>query len=705
MLENLRPKEKLKAVTDLFIEADNFWHHAHLNTAHWFNFYAGSQYSSKELEYLNSTGRAPIVIPVTHGQINQIFGAIEENRKLPRATAGSPNDAFAVEVWNMAYQRLSHITEEPRRQLDASKHQIVAGLGALEYDLEIDPFDPDHVTFSVNRLHPNAVFPDPASEADDFSDMNHVFTAKWLTRPEFESAYPKFAGKKARAIFKRLEGQTTIAGSDSLHGASHDNTADDRLVKMDDGSKRLPTPSRFFDKRKRQIRVIRLQHWAGITRKFVRQENGQFRLAIEGETFDDTNPPTIIHTREIRWIDFIDGEVLFDETDPLQINMFSIVPYVAYRNQTTGNWYGMMHLLEDMQRDVNKRYMQQARTLDSGPRPMVEKGALPAGGAQELANQMRTPAAPIVLEDGALTGNKLELMPAMTLPDGAGRLHETAIRNLGLITGVNVDASGEPRGIPEAAATAQLKFRQGLMALRDIHENFRWAQRQGMQILVRFVMSPLISARQLQRILSNDERYIVQEGVIIDARYVQQAQEATQQGQQPQPPSPAQVAIKDVRALEFNIEMVPADDTNAEGAMQLQLFMAEKQLGIPVPNKLIVERSTASPDERREWLLHIEQVEAQQAQQQEEQMQLLVKQEMAKLQLDQAELEERQRHNMQLEEAAVQKIITDTLVGLSKVGQKADSDEGRNITQVIIDAAKLEAAATPVPTQAPTNGA
>jgi hypothetical protein len=77
-----------------------------------------------------------------------------------------------------------------------------------------------------------------------------------------------------------------------------------------------------------------------------------------------------------------------------------------------------------------------------------------------------------------MSGQKIQQRQLPAFPEALARLTEMGLSMIDLISNVHVDDLMEPRGIPEAAATTQLKHRRGMLTMKPIFSRFHAMKRQ-----------------------------------------------------------------------------------------------------------------------------------------------------------------------------------------------------------------------------------
>jgi hypothetical protein len=141
---------------------------------------------------------------------------------------------------------------------------------------------------------------------------------------------------------------------------------------------------------------------------------------------------------------------------------------------------------------------------------------------------------------------------------------------LDLISNVHVDELMEPRGIPEAAATTQLKHRRSLLSMKPALREFHYFQRDVfiavMEAIVRWMPD-----QQISELMGNSERFIVRDKTILDKT------------------TKTRAALMSMRMVRTNVRLEPNENNNTQRLLELQGLQMLTQLGVPVDPQVMFD--------------------------------------------------------------------------------------------------------------------
>ena len=136
-----------------------------------------------------------------------------------------------------------------------------------------------------------------------------------------------------------------------------------------------------------------------------------------------------------------DGVILEDKQLDVEDLPYQVVTGLPKKDVMTGRveFFGLMRPIRDAQLYINKSLSAIVDAIGRGSKGnvLIEQGALVNGNPAEIQKTWSTPGALNVLADGAISGNKIQVVPAASIPGGIERLLEfcmNSIDNLSLVT-------------------------------------------------------------------------------------------------------------------------------------------------------------------------------------------------------------------------------------------------------------------------------
>ena len=668
MFEQLAKKKKLDKAKGLFIDAlnkDNAWQQEARDD---FKFRDGDQWSDEEKQILEEELRPILTFNLTKSSIDLIMGMNEDNRIVHRASPTEPSDAFLCEVLNDLSDFEKETNNFDEEEDGALESASICGRGWVGIDFQPDPKRFGDIKMSEIDIPVHEVHYDPAARRPNLDDASHLVWDRWMTQEDFKIRFPKIGAKKMEAM---LEGTSVWTGT-------NDPISEDGIPISDspdtDYEREMDNDINFYDRTRNMIRIVHMEYWEYYKRYYAfNPEVGDF-VEIESmpdkeakqkflEAFGEEMTVETMYDKRVKWLQFVGNEILYDDVSPLPFAGFSIVPTFAYRDvsKRSQNHFGLVRLMKDPQREVNKRWSQALNMLNQQVQPGVYAETDAFVDERQALQSMKVAGDITWVNAGALTGGKIKERTVPTFPNAPMQMEQFSQDIMKKITGINPDLLGQDRGRQEPGVVVRLRQQQGMTLLKPLFKNFNFMKKELFKRQLSIIMS-YMPDRQIKKILGQNDRYQIDEqGVITDMMSAIEEQNP-ETGEVEVVGYSRQANIRDVRSLEYNVigEEAPGNLSKRMMELQVLLEMGEK---LPVPPEQIIEKLEISATEKERWVQYIKQQNEQQSQQQQE---MLAK-----------EIEFKERE-LALEE---QKAQMNLMVDLAKIKQMGEKDEKNMATK------------------------
>lgn len=637
-------------------------------------FESGDQWSPEDKKALEEERRPALTFNLIQSVVDHNVGALEDAKKAPRAVAVSRNDRFLADILNDFLDRVRNEISLSMDEMEAASLSSITGLGGVAIDANEDPERDDYILISTTPLSCTEFKFDPHASKADLSDAEFLIRDRWMTESEFKRTYPNQAD-----LWEELLAQPT----DQTSLDSSDTASQPHRLDPTDFSSRADEWG--INRARREVRVVHLEYKVArkVRRATSKTSPSQFMELTDAEAEEaakddsfrlgydlDQKHRTKI---EIRWLEFAGARtILFDDESPLPIKGFSVVPFPWRRNRHDHTFQGKVRSLKDPQREVNKRFSQEIHLINSMAQPGtdIEVGATPMSTA-EFERAGKTPGGVREITAGRMDGIRDRPMPQM--PDAVARLHDQAVQILRIVSNTTMDTLLEPRGIPEAAATAQLRHRQSTLAMVPVIRNYQSFQRTIARRILEIIVNSF-SDTQLEDMLSNSDKFTVRDG------HVQELDGEQREAQ-----------LRDVRSLRYNVELVTtAESENSSQLTQLSFLDTAKEREIPVAPDVYLDLLPLPRDtkdrlkefalEQSQATLQLKQAEIAQAQQN---ILIATEADRQKRQVEMVRLQEERRHNFAAEITQAVKVGFEHQGRMAEVIAKAGAEELSLISQVI----------------------
>lgn len=655
MFENLSKSKKLDKAKEMFMDAVNRDYQWQIDAREDFRFRDGHQWTTDERRILEEELRPVLTFNLIKAGIDLIMGMNEDQRSKYRATGVEPSDEYLAEILNEIVDWVTETHEFEEEEDGAFESAIIAGRGWVALDFVPDPDKFGEIKITEIDVPIHEVHFDPASRRPNMQDASYIVWDRWMSVEDFKMKYPKVSKKK----IKELVADTTTfggsmdmgvaAGTDSQH--AFEIPVDD----YDDADYDRPLDYHYFDRNKNMIRVIHMEYWESFKKYFAfNPESGQFELLPAKPTkeqqlqfFEAFGQEMVVEEmmdKRVKWLQFTGDEILYDDVSPLAYKGFSIVPVFAFRDisKRTSNHFGMVRLMKDPQKEVNKRWSQALNMLNQQVQPGVYAETDAFVDARQAEQSMKEAGAITWVNSGALTGGKIQERDVPTFPNAPMQMEAASQDIMKKITGVNPDLLGQDRGRQEAGVVVRMRQQQGMTLLKPLFKHYN-TMKKGLFKRQLAVITMYMPDSQILRILGQGDRYtITPEGVIVDNL------------------SGNSATLRDIRNLDYNIAAEPTSGSLSSRMLELSalLEMADR---IPVPPEQIIEKLDLPLTEKQRWLEYVQ-----------TQQQTAAQMAMQEKQLE-ASFKDRE---IKVDE---QKNILDFLVDTAKINQMAQKDEKKMV--------------------------
>ena len=649
MFENVTKANKLQAAKDLFLEALDYDLHWQREAYEDFLFRDGEQWSKKEKEILAKELRPALTFNLTKSSIDLIMGLSEDNRVIFRCLPQETNDDFLCEVLNQIYDWVRDNFEFEDEEDTALESAAICGRGYVAVDFVPDPKRFGDIILQEVAIPVHEIHFDPASRRSDLSDASYITWDRWLPVEDFKQRYPKYPVNKIEQLIEtgrsfHFSGSTVPGSPQEFFDESFESEADNS-----DYSK--PLDMNFYDRAKKMVRLIHMEYWETYKRYFAFDpETGTFdefdgsklRAIKKGylAKYGVDMKYEVLVDKKVKWLQFVGDEILFDGDSPLPFDGFSIMPMFAFKDVSmrSQNHFGIVRLMKDPQREVNKRWSQALNLLNQSSQPGIFVEVDAFLNLDQAILSMKEPGAPTLLQAGGMNKFKERTMPPF--PSAPMQMEEFSQEIMRKITGINPDLLGQDRGRQEPGVVVRLRQQQGLVLMKPLFKSFN-RMRKGLFKRVLSIIMQYMPDEQMMRVLGENGRFQLdpKTGMIID----QEDQLAAN--------------IRDLRNIEYNVRTEEAPGNMTKRTLELSTFLEMQKNGFPVEPSVIINRLDLPASEKKKWQEYIDQQQQMQSQMAMQQMQ------------QEAAFKDRELSTSEKE------VVMNFLIDVAKVNQQARKDD------------------------------
>jgi hypothetical protein len=633
MFETLTQKKKLERAKKLFMDAmskDTYWQKEARED---FKFRDGDQWSDEEKQILEEELRPILTFNLTKSSVDLIMGMNEDNKVNHRASPFEPSDAFLCEVLNDLSDYFKESNDFDAEQDGALESSAICGRGWVGIDFAPDPRKFGEIQINMVDVPVHEVHFDPAARRPNLEDASYIAWDRWMTQEDFKIRFPKYGQKKIENMLEQA----------SRYGITSDPLSDDGIPVSDhesvDYEREMDSDINYFDRNQKMIRLIHMEYWEAYQRYYVfNPESGSFeevpaKPSKEQEAefeamFGEPITVEIMWDKRVKWLQFVGDEILYDDLSPLPYRGFSLVPVFTYRDASkrTANHFGLVRLMKDPQREINKRWSQALNMLNQQVQPGVYAETDAFVDERQATQSMKVAGDITWVNAGALTGGKIKERTVPSFPTAPMQMEQFSQDIMKKITGINPDLLGQDRGRQEPGVVIRLRQQQGITLLKPLFKNFNTMKKELFKRLLAIIMK-FMPDGQMMRVLGQNDAYQInpQDGEIVDTRSAQED------------PETGEITysltgnIRDVRMIEYNVVAEQSPGNMTKRMLEMQSLMEMMDKGLPVPPEQIIEKMEISASEKQRWIDYIQSSQQQQAEMQDEQMQTQVELETRKL--------------------------------------------------------------------------
>ena len=663
--DDMTDERKLSKARDEFERALDYYEEFTTECRKAFEFYDGHQWDPSDLDILREDNRPALTFNVVKARVRHQVGAHADTRQQPTLEPVGPEDQFSADVLNHILTRLRRKGNEGPRSRRVFKDGCICGKGDMNLDVYPDPNHPTWVKMDYGRIDPLEVKWDPAAKEFDRGDARYMFWDKWMAREDFKIEYPDFADDIDEIMQKAEDHGTNRFG----YGLAGQQPRGDKegYVRIGD--------LKYYDRRRDLVRLIHMEYKRAVKRVFVvNPESGRIRevdpeISAPLQDIFEAIEIVEIWDEEYRWLEFIGDTILFDGESENPYTGWSVDSFYYDVDYNSGLPVGMVRDLIDPQQEVNKRHSQMLNMITSQTQPGTFAETTAVVDQDAFEDSLGMNGSTTWLNPGGLERVKDRTVPQF--PDSVARLFEMSMSLIEVISGVFTDELSSPRGIPEAAATAQLKHRKSQLTQIDPVENFDDFQRSRARKEVETIINAMPDD-QIAHLLGNSDKYEVVDDEVRDIEHG------------------FTMPLSAMRDIEYDVELQMSDANQSQRLLELSTLGELQAKGVPIDPEVIFALTTLSADNKAK-LVKYQQGQIAAASEKDsassdftrEQIELRGKTEEQAGLVKAMSAMEQARHNLATEHGSLEDSKRDHILGLLGIYEKADTSEKQIIMKFI----------------------
>lgn len=458
-------------------------------------FKAGEQWSVDEKADLAEKLRLPVVFNRIDPMVEAVGGSEINNRQQVQYVPRQVGDSGVNEVLTGAADYFRDNCDAEDEESDAFMDVVVCGVGVTETYL--DYIDNPEGMVITDRRDPLSMRWDPSAKKRNLTDKKWAQREEWQDVEEIKQKWPDKAEEIAAS---------TSDGWADEDGKQHDQTLA-WLYEKDNTGK---------DSKTGKLRVIHEQWYELETyHNLIDPFTGQI-TEMDDEQFKKLKPRLdkmrmglkSVKKQRKKWLQvFVCGDVVLEFSD-VACNECSYKFITGRRDRNNNTWYGLVKPMIDPQKWANKFFSQFLHIINTNAKGglLMEEGA--TDNLRKFKSEWSKSDSVTVVNEGALSGGKIQPKPPPVIPPQMGQMMEFAISSLRDVSGLNLEILGMADRQQAGVLEAQRK-QAALTVLAGMFDGLRRYRKEQGRLLAKYITEYLSDGR-LVRILGGDgmERYI-----------------------------------------------------------------------------------------------------------------------------------------------------------------------------------------------------
>lgn len=456
-----------------------------------YDFVAGRQYTAEEVSYLHENDRPVIVFNRVAPVIKSVLGYQINNRQEVTYSPREPMDQGVVDIANATSRYYDSLCSAHRQTSLALRDALLTGIGWTEMYMDYSQ-DPQGRLVTAERVDPLKIVYDPHTSRSDFGDCRFIMRVKKYCRDEAERLWPKVADLGA-------------GDNDELQSGGMDVVT---RIKYSGDS----WPDKNFSD---NVWVTQAQYWEHEDYYRTAAPSGQGTADLSASDFkkikkqlDEAGVPYVKFTKKVYYQTFFCGGI---ELSPPRIapcaEGFSFTPITSERDETEGQFYGMIRDMKDPQRWANKFFsdIQEFVSNNKGGGAFAETDAFldPLKAETQWAQSDQL----ILLNPGALGQGKIRERQPVSYPAGLQNMLTFAISALPDVSGVNLEMMGAVDRMQPGVTEMQRK-QAGLTILAPVFDSLHEYYLRKGWLTLHFIREYLNDGRLVRLIGERDEQFV-----------------------------------------------------------------------------------------------------------------------------------------------------------------------------------------------------
>lgn len=453
-----------------------------------FDFVASRQFSEDELKVLAKRRRPAVVFNRISPIIDAITGYEIGNRREVRYIPRELGDVKSNEMLTAAGQWFRDEGYGDYADSAMFASSVICGMGWTETRLNMSE-GPTPIPV-IEELDPFEMAWDRDARQRNLKDARRVWRVRRMPTNEAKAMWPGFGKNDLHAGWSEVNSEADLMREEST---SSGDDADDGYVTI--------VQCQWIEKETYWVAEDPLTgQQAEFTTEEYNAANKRLKLLagmeMEGVKFK----------RTVRKQAFF-GEVVLSYGPAPCNDEFSLQCVTAKFDRNKGTWYGAVRAMKDPQRWANKWLAQMMHIMNANAKGgiMAEKGAF--ADPRKAEAEWSQPDSVTMMEDGAISGQKVKEKPQTQFPIGFQQLTEFAISSIRDVSGVSLELLGQ-RETTQAASLEYQRRQSGMTILQPLFDGLKLYRELQGRVILYYLQNDIPDGTLIRVAGKDNEQYV-----------------------------------------------------------------------------------------------------------------------------------------------------------------------------------------------------
>ena len=468
----------------------------------------GNQLDSKLLQRLKEIGIPPAKENIVGPAIAAVCGYEAKTRTDWRVTPdGDPQGQDVADALNYRLNQAERYSKADEAMSAAFRPQASVGLGWVEVARAKDPFGYNK---RCRYVHRNEIYWDRCAKEADLSDAGWLLREKFTKKSRAKSAFPKHK--------ELIDGADAASGMGGYGGYVVEGGLSTGLQPGANINRAWTTKEQAWYRRetdevcivelwyRRWVSVYILKLRGGRIVEFDANNAAHQAAVMSGQGI--LEKATVARVRRSYWLG---PHRLDDAPSPYPHPYFPYVPFWGYREDMTGNPFGLVRDLIFPQDNLNSTIAKLRWGL-AATRTERTKGAV-AMSDDQFRRQIARPDADIVLDAQHFSQNpgaRFEVKRDFQLNNQQFQLMADSRAAIERVSGITASMQGR-QGTARSGLQEQTQLEQSQVSIADLMDNFKSA---------RALVGEMLLAMEIEDVGQQEEIIVIEGDVLNEARTV-----------------------------------------------------------------------------------------------------------------------------------------------------------------------------------------